>query len=188
MIERKTLARPYAKAIFELATKSHGTQVWAEVLCVLAQIAQDGRVLTLLKDANLNTKTLGDFFMEIFQASIQKDVLGKSLDYKQISNFLSVLAFRKRLELLPEIQVIYEEYYQAAEGRINVQLKAPVSLDAHQKEKYQSVLEKYFSRKISLECVVDKSLLGGFIARAGNFVMNASVRENLSKLKQELMG
>jgi F-type H+-transporting ATPase subunit delta len=186
MIERKTLARPYAKAVFELATENNNTQTWTEVLRILEQIVKDERVLKLLTDTRINTETLSGFLGEVLQASIKKTALGKSLDNKWVENFLSILAYRKRLEILPEIRHLYEEYLQAAEHRIDVQLHAPIALDLSQKAKYQEMFEKYFSRTVNLQCSIDNSLLGGFIARAGNFVMDASVRGNLFKLKQEL--
>jgi F-type H+-transporting ATPase subunit delta len=183
MAEKTTLARPYAKAVFEFADqaasaeKSKTFEKWSQVLGVLSEIASDARVKPLLKDSSITASDMADFF---------KSVSEKVLDiYAQ--NFVSELAQRKRLEVLPEIKALYEEMRADAEQTAELQLLTAIPLNEQEKQLYIKKLSKFphlKNRKINMHCETDQNLLGGYIATGGNFVIDGSVRHFLTHLKE----
>lgn len=176
MTEKMTIARPYAKAVFECATESQKIAEWAEALWVLSAVAKDKQVNTLLREDAISLQEIVELFLAVCKSS-----LGEPL-----YNFIVLLAQRKRLKILPEIELLYKKLQLDADNRIEVQFEAPVSLDKSQEEAYQKLLEKYFARKVTMACAINTSLLGGFLAKAGNFVIDGSIRGSLTNLKMAM--
>jgi F-type H+-transporting ATPase subunit delta len=176
MAEKMTIARPYAKAIFECARESQKTIEWAEVLWILSEVSKNKEVHALLREDSISLEDMTELFL-----SVCKSNLGEPLH-----NFVLLLAERKRLKILPEIALLYKKMQLDAENRIEVQLESPVPLDVHQQEAYQKTLEKYFARKVTMACVINTALLGGFLAKAGNFVIDGSLRGTLTNLKMAM--
>ena len=74
MFEKTTLARPYAKAVFEIAKATHNYEVWSKRLSVLSVIAKDPRVIFLLRDQTVSTKKTADFFLKVSEKILDKPV------------------------------------------------------------------------------------------------------------------
>ena len=176
MAEKMTIARPYAKAAFECATESQKITEWAQALRVLSTISKNKQVNALLREDAISKHEMVQLFLAVCKSS-----LGEPLN-----NFVLLLVQRKRLKVLPEIELLYKKMQLESENRIEVQFEAPVSLDKGQEEAYQKILEKYFARKVTMACTINTSLLGGFLAKAGNFVIDGSIRESLTNLKMAM--
>lgn len=177
MTEKRTLARPYAKAIFEMAFRDKNFEVWSNMLTVLCMIAEDERVKRLLSNPTLNPEVLSDFFIMVASGAL--DEPGK--------NLLRTLAEKRRLKLLPDIKVLYEVFREEAEKILPVTCITAIPLSDEQKKGFIEVLSKRFGRTIELSCEVDPNLVGGFFLKAGDTVIDGSVRGQLKQLK-EIMG
>jgi F-type H+-transporting ATPase subunit delta len=176
MAEKMTIARPYAKAVFEHATESQKIAEWAQALRVLSAVAKDNQINALLREDAISKQEMVELFLLVCKSSLGKPLF----------NFIALLVKRKRLTILPEIELLYKKMQLDSENRIEVQFEAPVSLEQNQKEAYQKILEKYFARKVTMACTINKSLLGGFLAKAGNFVIDGSIRGSLTNLKMAM--
>lgn len=173
MAEKMTIARPYAKAIFECATEAQKITEWAEALWILSVVAKDKQVNALLREDAISKLEIAELFLAVCKSN-----LGEPLQ-----NLIVLLAQKKRLQILPEIEALYKKMQLDSEDRIEVQFESPVSLDKRQEETYQQILEKHFARKVTMACAINTDLLGGFLAQAGNFVIDASIRGSLTNLK-----
>lgn len=178
MLENRSLSRPYAKAIFEIAKANDTYQKWSENLQVLSFILQNKAVISLLKEGALSVTELETFFFEILEKLNHLD--------EPLKNLIRILVEGKRLELLPDIFSLYEELRMEALGLIPVDLKTATAISEEEKKKFEAELKKYLSRTAILNCEVDKSLIGGFFAEAGNYIIDGSVRGYLNNLKQEM--
>ncbi len=176
MLERTTLARPYAKAIFEIAFATKNYEKWYELLRVLCFAVEDLRVISLLRDRTIPLQEIINFFLEICQ---------KFLD-EPGQNLITVLALHRRLEALPEIMRLYKEMYAERTGTIEVEFLSPVMISEDEEASFRRILGKYLSKTVTMHCKVDKELLGGFLARAGNYVIDGSVRGYLANLKSSI--
>lgn len=176
MAETLTIARPYAQAVFLFANTRQALGVWSEMLELLAAIAANPDVAGLIDSPRLTETQRADLFI---------DLGGEHLDEKG-RNFIRLLAENRRLNLLPEIAALYEIQRREAEKTVRAELVSafPVS-DAH-KATVMEALKKRLGLEIELECSIDPALLGGAIIRAGDLVIDGSVRGKLERLGSTL--
>ena len=176
MAERATIARPYAKAAFEYARGAQAFSEWSRGLNTAAEIVADPRVSRLCLSPQLSAAELAGLFA---------DVGGASLD-AGMQNFVRVLAENRRLPLLPEIAAQYAELRAAVENTVDVEVTSAVALDAAQSENLVRALNARLKRQVRLQTSVDSALLGGAIVRAGDLVIDGSLKGRLERLATEL--
>ncbi len=171
-----TLARPYAKAAFQLAKADGGLAQWDRMLELAAAIVSDERVATLIENPHVSSKQARD---------LVADAGGDHLS-KGFGDFLTVLADNGRLILLGEIAGIYSRLRQEAERRLEVRVVSAVPLDTAQEDKLRSALSKRFDADIELNNEIDQDVIGGAVIYAGDQVIDGSLLGRLKKLEQSL--
>jgi len=176
MAEQATLARPYANAAFALARENKQLNLWAERLAVLAATAQDERVRGLLQSPDVSAAQRANRLADLCRD--QMDDRGRS--------FLLVLARNGRLSLLGEISRRFEELKAEEERHLDVQVRSTYPLTEAQAQALKSALQGKFGKQVRLSSEVDPSLLGGAVVRAGDTVIDGSVRGRLDKLAESL--
>lgn len=176
MAEKATIARPYAKAAFESARQHHALEKWSAVLATASSVVQDERVAPLLSSPRVKPEEL---------SGLIGDIAGQSMD-EQTRNFLGTLASNRRLVLLPEIAGMYEALRAEAENIADVQVVSAVELNEAQKQRLAAALKTRLKREVRLHCEVDASLIGGAIVRAGDFVIDGSLKARLDRLAGEM--
>lgn len=172
MSNKSSIARPYAKAVFELAQKEHAFPKWSEMLERAAMVAEDKQVVNLMKDPNFSSEELLQLFFE----------LGKELYTQEMQNFLRTVARFKRLNTLKDIAAEYEEMRAEAEKVVTVSLVSAFPLTGEYQQRFEQALKRRTNCNVVLECQTDKSILGGAIIRAGDLVIDGSLRGRLAKL------
>jgi F-type H+-transporting ATPase subunit delta len=178
MAERKTLARPYVKAIFELATGEGHYEGWSSMLSVLTMVVENSGVVKLLKDTRISVGKMEVFFL---------DVCGSYLN-EQGKNFVRMLAVQRQLALIPFIAKLYEELRKEAEHTMDVNLVSAVPLSAVQETQFSSFLNERFKKVVKLNTKVDPTLKGGFRATIGDIVIDGSIKGRLEQLKKMMGG
>ncbi len=174
------IARPYAKAIFELSCDDDSLQLsWLESLDLLAMVAVDKQIVPVYQDPAVSSEQLLELFKDI--AINVKMTLSSS-----ILNLMSLLAENNRLHILPEIAVQYKQRLSSMNKEKTCVVTSVAMLNEQQKEKLQQALEKRFSCKVSLDYQLDKSLIGGAVIRAGDQVIDGSIRGKLASLHSGL--
>jgi F-type H+-transporting ATPase subunit delta len=174
--ERATIARPYAKAAFEYARDAKALAAWSQGLALAAQVAADPRVAQLIKNPKL---TAAD------HASLINEVAGDRLA-PGVGNFVRVLAENHRLALLPEVAAHFEFLRSQAENTVDVEVVSAVPLDAAQTEKLKQALDKRLKASVRMTNTVDAGLVGGAVIRAGDLVIDGSLKGRLERLRTEL--
>jgi F-type H+-transporting ATPase subunit delta len=174
--ERATIARPYAKAAFEYAQGARAFAEWSRTLQICAQIAADPRVAALVKDPAFTPAQIADFVI---------GVAGTSLD-AHMQNYVRTLAENHRLLLLPEIAAHYEMLRAEVENSVEVEVVSAVKLDEAQAQQLEQALHTRLKRRVKMHNSVDASLLGGAVIRAGDLVIDGSLRGRLERLRNEL--
>jgi F-type H+-transporting ATPase subunit delta len=176
MAERATIARPYAKAAFEFARDAKAFAEWSRGLKSAAEIVADPRIAALTKNPQWSRADL---------AGIITDVAGEKLD-AAMQNFVRVLAENHRLLLLPEITVRYEQLRSEVENTVDVEVISAVALSSAQAEKLSQALNTRLKRNVRMQNSVDATLLGGAVVRAGDLVIDGSLKGRLQRLATEL--
>jgi F-type H+-transporting ATPase subunit delta len=175
MAEKVTLARPYAKAAFEAARQHKAFERWSEMLAAAAAAVVDERVAKLLSSPRVQP---GDL-VELIAAASGADQHGR--------NFLETLAQNRRLGVLPEIAAIYEELRADVENVTDVHVTSAVALDETQRVRLTAALKKRLKRDVRLHCAVDAGLIGGAVVRAGDFVIDGSLKARLESMAAQIM-
>ncbi len=176
MAEISTLARPYAKAAFDYAAEHDSLDAWSRQLGLVAAVVQTPKLAAILESASLSS-------MQQVQCLI--DVCGSDLE-APARNFLQVLAENRRLGLLPDIHQRFEQQKAAREQRVDIDLATAFELDAELGERLAAALRKKLQRDVSVSTRVDRGLLGGVVVRAGDIVIDGSVRGRLNKLAEAM--
>jgi F-type H+-transporting ATPase subunit delta len=102
-------------------------------------------------------------------------------------NFLDLLAEQRRLPVLGDIAAQFEYLRAEAEKTIDVEVRAATPLDASQEQRLAASLEKRLGRSVRLHVSLDESLLGGAVVKAGDLIIDGSVRSRLEQLAQSIM-
>ncbi len=176
MADATTLARPYAKAVFEVAKAANALGPWADALAVAGAGASNEVVLGMIADPNVENETL----MSVFAA--------QSSAPEGYDNFLKLLEENDRLPVLPEIARLFEQLRAEAERTLNVTVRSATELTDEYRQRLSDSLAKKYDRKIALESVVDSSMIGGAIIQAGDMVIDGSLRRKLNLLAESLKG
>jgi F-type H+-transporting ATPase subunit delta len=175
--ERATIARPYAKAAFEYARNAAALAEWSRGLKAATEIVADPRVAALSKNPQWSDADL---------ASLVTDVAGTRRLDAGMQNFVRVLAENHRLLLLPEIAAHYEDLRADAENTVDVEVISAVALDSAQQAKLAQALSARLKRQVRMQNSVDAALLGGAVIRAGDLVIDGSLKGRLERLGTEL--
>ena len=172
MAELSTLARPYARAAFEYARDNNQLSLWSEQLATAAAVSTDAGMKTALNDPSLTAE---------LQAKTLSDVCGDALG-AEARNFIAVLAGNKRLALLPEIYALFTQYKANQEKTVDVEVVSAFDLADATRDKLAAVLGKKLERQVEVRTSTDRNLLGGVLIRAGDLVIDGSIRGRLNKL------
>ncbi|WP_020396139.1 F0F1 ATP synthase subunit delta [Thiolinea disciformis] len=176
MSELTTAARPYAKAVFEMAQQDGTLANWSAQLAAMSAVVSAEGAAKLLANPRLSKEQKVDLIA---------DIAGDAL-YDKGHNLLNVLAENDRFALLPEISVLFEQMRADAEGTVDVDIVSAYKLDDKQQKMLTAALQKRFGRNVKLTTSVDSSLMGGAIIRAGDLVIDGSIQSRLKDMKAAL--
>lgn len=175
MAQSVTLARPYARAAFELARDAGAFDAWSQALTFAASVAADPRVAALGNDPRALPAELVALHLP----------QGMAAD-APFARFLAELAEYRRLGLLPEVAALFGQFRREAESQLLVKVTSAMTLDAAQTEQLKASLKRRFRRDIQLETAVDPALLAGVVIDTGNEVIDGSARGRLARLASDL--
>lgn len=176
MAELTTLARPYAKAAFEVALQGNALDAWSKMLKLSAAVSSDEAVRSLLINPALSSSQVAQSFI---------DVCGEELDAKG-QNFIRLLAENKRLGLLAEVSALFEILKANQERSVDVEITTAFEISSDVSNKLAESLKSRLQREIKLATSIDPKLIGGAVIRAGDTVIDSSVRGKLNKLAESL--
>ena len=171
-----TLARPYAKAAFELAQGEQSLAGWDAMLSLASEIVVEESMAALLESPHVShsqavqiiTEAAGEAFNDRFR------------------DYLSVLAANGRKLLLPQLTALYQRLREEAEKRMRVRVVSALPLDEDQAVRMREALARRFDREIELESEIDADIIGGAVVYAGDQVIDGSLRGRVQKLSNSL--
>lgn len=176
MAEKKTLARPYAKAAFQYALSGDDLDKWSLMLHTAAEMVNNNKVHKVVANPSLSKEKRASFFTE------QKELFDKDF-----SNFISLISAKNRLLLLPEIYGCYEDLKLSYKKQVNVNITSAIPLEDNQKKQLQGVLAKRTGRELKVSYDCSEDLIGGLVVRMGDLVIDNSVKGQLNKMLTELL-
>ncbi len=177
MLEKTTIARPYAQAVFELAQESGTVAEWSSTLDLLKRIVADPQMRVLFNNPKVSDQQLQDLVIGI---------AGEALS-AHARNFVKILVAASRLQYAKQVAELFEGMRAEAEGTVDVEVSAAYELDQAQQDTIAKGISERLGKKVSISANIDESLIGGAIIRAGDSVIDASIRGRLTKLGNDLI-
>jgi F-type H+-transporting ATPase subunit delta len=177
MSELNTVARPYAQAAFELAREGNALAQWSEMIGFAATVSADHAMREAIDSPNLSLVQQADLFTQVCADRLDNNA----------SNFIRLLAENRRLTVLPEIAALFDELRADAEGTIEATVISAKPLTEAQQKDIVSALKARFKREVTLQIETDESILGGAIIRAGDTVIDGSIRGKLEQFARALV-
>ncbi|SEI57782.1 F-type H+-transporting ATPase subunit delta [Azotobacter beijerinckii] len=176
MINNQTLARPYAKAAFEYASAANSNDAWSGMLSLAAAVVEAPEVAELLRNPRLTRESKVEAVLRLFADDVDD----------AFRNFIANMGEHDRLFVLPTVRELFEAFKAEAEKTLDVELETAFELSAEQLETLAAALSKRLDRSVNPRQVVNPALIGGLVIRAGDVVVDGSVRGKLSQLAESL--
>ena len=176
MDDLSTVARPYAQAAFSQARDEGKLADWSEMLSFLASAVRDPTLAGVIANPRVDGARLLELIEQIGGDRISDT--GR--------NFLRLLVENARLVALPQISEQFEVARFREEGRRNVDVVSARKLTKKQNDDLAKAVSRRLGTEVELTVTVDKELLGGVIVRAGDLVIDASLRGRLAQLGNAL--
>lgn len=176
MTELATMARPYAEAVFRRALESGRLEAWAKMLEFLATVVGDKEMAALAANPNVER---GEFLRILLD-------IGKGFLDKEGENFVRILVLNGRITLLPQIRELFERYRSDYQGIVTVEVATAYPLSEEDRAGLIQALERNLGKQVQLDIHEDRQLIGGVRIRAGDKVIDGSVRGQLERLAKRL--
>jgi F-type H+-transporting ATPase subunit delta len=184
MADASSVARPYAKALFDLASTERKLPEWSAALGAAAAVLADANAKRALANPAFDDGARATLVGSIASAIKGGDLLASSAG----KNFLTLLAENDRLAALPEIAAQFDALKAEAENKVNVTVTAATAVEPALAEQIKKALQQKLGRTVELTLAVDSSLIGGAIIQADDMVIDGSVRTRLQRLTEKIVG
>jgi F-type H+-transporting ATPase subunit delta len=183
--DNNTIARPYAEAAFEVARDARDLAGWSAALDTARELLADGQVVAFLGNPSLTDEQRLVFLGGLFEsAGTKKSVFAG--DAKG-ANFLRLLLEYGRVDVLPEIAEHFDALKAEVENTVDVVVTTAVALGDDQKRAIVRALKARLGRDVRIETEIDETLIGGAVIRAGDVVIDGSLRSRLTSLSNALI-
>ncbi len=176
MSDFTTAARPYANAVYDTARENNALDSWSDALANLANVISDSQMSELLDNPELGKIQKGELVVQ---------VLGEKLTEQQ-QNLVKLMAENGRLKLMPDVVEQFEVARAKAENKIDAEVISAFELTAEQTNELVNTLKNKLGCDITLTTTVDKSLIGGVVIKAGDTIIDASMKSQLDSLALSL--
>ena len=180
MAEISTIARPYAEALFRVATEDRGTDAlkkWSELVANMSAVAADPDMRRVMSDPRVS----GGQVYGVFMGAVSSE----PSTFAQ--NFVRTLIENDRLSVMPEIGAQFAQLVDAKQGSAEAHITSAFAMDERDVNDLVAALEKKFKVKLKSVIEIDPSLIGGVRVVVGDRVLDTSVRSRLDAMKAALI-
>ncbi|MDO8549979.1 MAG: ATP synthase F1 subunit delta [Ignavibacteria bacterium] len=177
MAETKVSTR-YANSLLDLTLEKNSLDgISKDMELVYSAIRSSNELKNLLKNPVVKPEMKQSILSEIFKNKITDDSL----------NFINFIVDKNREDILSSIIEKFLELRDEKLGVIRVEVKTSFDFTDEQKEKLKKRLENILNKKAHLNFIIDKTIVGGFIAKVGDTVYDASIKHQLELLRKEFL-
>lgn len=175
MAELATLARPYAEALFDVASKGDLAAVTQQVKA-LSAVTADPQLRQFADSPKVESTQVLELIKSVTPVAMSPSV----------ENLLRAVIDNGRLTVLPEIAHQFHLLANAGAGVSDATLYSAFPIDASQLPEVVAALERRFKRKLNATVAVEPDLIGGIRVVVGDEVLDTSVRARLEQMKTSL--
>lgn len=171
------IAQVYARALFQVAREQGRLDVVREQLGQVDEALASGRELRLF------------FFSPYFSTEEKREGLRRTIEGADplTMNLLDVLVENHRLPLIARVRREYERMWRDANDLLPVSVTSAVELDDAAVARIGEEIGRQTGRKVELTRTVDPSIVGGFVVRVGNSILDSSIKNRLENLRKQIV-
>jgi F-type H+-transporting ATPase subunit delta len=170
-----TSVKRYAQAVFEIALESNKLKEWQSDLRKIARLIQDTEFASLIENPKLPFE---------LKAKLAREILGKI--NPMALNLVYLLIAKGKLKNAGQLADEYERLLNNHYGIKTAEVTTAIALDNTERERLSHHLEAIIGKKVSVNIQVNPDILGGFIARIDDSLIDGSIRNKLEMLKKSL--
>ncbi|MBL7960777.1 ATP synthase F1 subunit delta [bacterium] len=175
-MKNKKTAHRYANALLGMANdKKLLDRIYNDVLHIHSIIGQSADFNTFLKNPIITTIQKKNTFKALFEKTLSKETL----------DFIFVLCTKGREDILDEVIVDFMALHDEQKGIIKAEVVSVVDLDSKQIEVLTGKLAAFSGKSPRLSFRKDPQLIGGFLVRLGDTVIDGSVKRQLERLREQ---
>ena len=185
MADNNTVARPYARAIFEVAQEHDALTELSESLAAGKALLEDGQIAEFLATPTMSDAKRLEFLQGLFADAVGKDsVFAGGSEHG--TNFFRILLENGRVVALPEIADQFEALKAKVENSVDAVITSAAPLSKEQQQAMAASLKARLGREVNVTTEIDENLIGGAVIRAGDVVIDGSLRARLEGLANAL--
>ena len=169
-------AKRYAEVLFALAQEQQELEAWVSRLQTLVEVLENQDLRNLLGSPDVHLAE---------KVNVVREVLAQESPLLQ--NLLALLALRQHLRLAPGILEEYQRLANAALGIEIAQVLTAVPLEPEERAHIAARLSQMVDREVRIQSQVDPSILGGFVARLGDRLIDGSTRARIQEMRRQLV-
>ncbi|EGV52639.1 F0F1 ATP synthase subunit delta [Candidatus Endoriftia persephone] len=174
--DASTIARPYAEAVFDHAEEKGNLDLWSDMLSFLTAVVEEPTLAAVIRDPMFERAQLTDLMLEISGGRLNEEG----------ANLVKLLVENGRLLVVPEITAMFEQLKAESQRMLKVHVRSAYVLKPAQEKQIAAALKAKLGRDVTVTSEKDPELIGGVHIRAGDLVIDGSVRGQLQQLANEL--
>jgi len=168
-------ARRHAQAVFEIAVEKNELDKWRSDMDLMAGVFGDAELIPVLESPKIRFEDKAD--------AVVKNLSGVSA---MALNLAKLLILKQRVKIMPQIAREYSILMDRHQGIEHAEVTTAVEMDSGAELKLKEELAKITGSKVELTTKIDPDIIGGFVARVGDKVIDGSVRNRLQNLKKSI--
>lgn len=174
-----TIARVYAKAIFDIAIEQNNIKQWQSIIKIFSKISQTDKIRSLCNSL-INPKKLSEILILIYQ-DYQKEKLNLFS-----CHFIYIISKNKRVLLFPIIFKIFNDLNDIYIRSIQIEIISARQLNTNQLKKITEIMTHRLSKTINIICHINKNIIAGIIIRIGDTIIDGSLKNRILRLNNIL--
>ncbi len=177
MARRKSAARRYAEAAFEVAVRDDAVEAWRNELDTAAAVVSEERIGRALANPAIPLETRMATAEATFGGMVGPKVL----------NLIRLMLRRARIQELPRLAAEFRRLDDERQGIARASVTSTLPLEPDEVSALKERLASSTDRRVELDLKVDPSLLGGLVVRLRDRLVDGSVRSRPERLRNRLV-
>ena len=172
------IARRYAKALLTIGKEDGRYKEYGEELNAFAQLLE--------REPDLKNAIVNPIYSKDDRRGVLLRVTELIKLSPMVSNFVKLLFDKRRIDAVLGISQVYQQLVDQLENISRAQVKIAVPLEEATLSRIRETLEKITGNTVVMEVEEEPAIIGGIMARAGDLILDGSVRTQLQSLTESL--
>ena len=171
------IADRYAQALFEVGEETQTTNELYKELSELVVILNENKDLyNFLKSPLIGREDKKNVMKNIFENQLSDNM----------NNFLKIVIDKDRMSAIENIKESYKNLLNDKNNILEGTVVTAVSLNEQEIKDLEKNLSIKYNKNVTLNNVVDETILGGVLVKLGNEEIDGTVKTRLAKIKNQL--